>query len=149
MPSKDRPCDDRFLDDMKRILGDRNGVLRSPPSRAELEEYGQLCGLLWGYEGDAAPPELDSVRAGYLRTQRGERIEIRYADWGGQVLEFLPFLKRVPECRIWLLKLGRTEYLIAMTDVTQVAGGHFPDLNGVVGPRTKDLFPDSYIEQRN
>ena len=148
MPVRVRRVDERFLDDMKRTLGDVDNVLRSPPSRAELEEYQQLCGLLWGFtDDDQRLPELESELAAYLRVQSGETIEIRYTCWGGQFLDFLPWPQRVPRCRIWLLKQDGLEYLIAMTDVSQIEDGHFPDLTGTVAPRTKTLYPDSFVEQ--
>lgn len=143
-----RKHDARFLRDIKEILGDKDGVVRSQPSRAEDMEYRQLCRLLWGSEGgtDTTVPELVSNFAGYLRTQNGEAYEIRYANWGGQLLELVP-PKRVPNCRIWLLANEGAELLIAMKDVTGIDDGHFPDLTGVVGSRLKDLFPGSLVEQ--
>lgn len=148
MPSK-RRTDPLFLDDVKTILGDPAGILRKPPTRAELEEQRQLCGLLWGY-ADAGDAEWgpDSDRAGLLHTAAGETIEVRYINWGGQILDLFPVPKRVPRCRIWFLRHPNgTEYLIAMTNVTEIAEGHFPDLNGIVSPRVAALLPGSYIEQ--
>jgi hypothetical protein len=144
-----RSSDPRFLDDIKKILGDMDGVLRTPPTRGELEAYGRLCGLLWGYAGgNPGPAELESVLAGHLRL-RAERIEVQFAHWGGELVELLPVPKRTPPCRIWMLKQGRTEYLIAMTNAEGIPEGHYPELNAVVGPRARERFPGSYIEQLN
>jgi hypothetical protein len=144
-----RSADPRFLEDIKLILGDRNGIVRRPPSRAEREEYRQLCGLLWGWVGsnDDSLPELDTQLAGHLRRPDGEPIEVRHADWGGQLVDLLP-PRRVPCCRIWLLVEDGCEFLIALTDVTTVPEGRFPDLTAVVAPRARDLFPGSYIDQQ-
>lgn len=142
-----REQDPWFAEDVKAILGDESGARRAPPSRAEREEYRQLCALLWGRDGDGPMdqrPPLESALAGHLHTQGGETIEIRYADWGGQHVAILPWPRRVPECRLWFLKQGaESEYLIAMLDVTGVAAGHFPDLTAIVGPRLRALFPGS------
>ncbi len=150
MPQTVRHADDRFLEDIKRILGDADGILRSPPSRAEREEAGQLSGLLWGFAGSANPghPELASEFAGHLHTPGGQRMEVRHVSWGGQILDLLP-PRRVPRCRIWLLRQEGTEYLIAMVDVEGIPRDRYPDLTGIVGPRAQDLYPGSYIEQKS
>jgi len=149
MKTRQRKADPDFEEDVKRILGDRDGVLRSTPSRAELEAYKELCGLLWGYRDDAVPggSPLYGALAGHVITRNGGRIEVRSASWGGQALEFVPWPRHAPECRIWYLLDNGTEYLVAMTDASDIEDGHFPELADRIGPRIRELFPGSYIEQ--
>lgn len=151
MPLVTRAEDPLFRADVKAILGDEHRVVRQPPSRAEYEELCQLSALLWGRAGDGdqmAP--LEGTVGGILHTQRGERLEVCYLPWGGQLVALFP-PRRVPLCRLWYLRqpAQALEYMVAMLDVSDVAEGHFPDL-GEVGRRLRhpDLFPDSYIEQR-
>lgn len=150
MTVEGRPHHEGFLEDVKRILGDIDGVVNSRPSRAQFEEYKQLCVLLWGKRkgSEVVIPELQSKLKDHLRTQTDQLYEIRYAGWGEQILEYLPWPKRVPKCRIWFVKENDgIERLITMTDVTTTAEGYFPDLNDSVIPRIQDEYPGSCIEQ--
>ena len=149
MSVENRPYHDDFFDvDMKMIYGDVNGIVRDPPSQAELMELQLLCARLWGEERDGRRviPELESKLKGHLRIGADQHYEIRYAPAGGQFLQWVP-LRYVPKCRIWLVREnGETEALIAMTDVTKMPDDEFADLNKTVIPRILEVYPHGHFE---
>lgn len=144
-----RPHHDAFEVDLKKIYGDRDGIVSDRPSRPQLEELRMLCMKLWGTidkHGKRVIPELISEHKGDLRTEAGTVYELRYAPWGGQLLEMLP-PKFVPKCRIWFVREDDgIERLIAMPPVATPTDGAFQDLEEVVMPRLLEDYPRSRVE---
>jgi hypothetical protein len=128
---------------MKEILGDHDGIIRSRPSIDEHDVWVLLCFQLFE-PNDGEYSELESDLAGHIKTQSGETHELRYAESGGQDLGWF---KRVPDCRIWLVKIDETEteYLVAMTIATGLSAGQYPELNGTLRPRLNDRFPNCLV----
>ncbi len=145
-----RPHHDAFESDLKRIYGDRDGVVSDRPSRPQLEELKMLCTKLWGTidkHGKRVIPELISEHKGDLRTAADTVYEVRYAPWGGQLLEMFP-PKFVPKCRIWFIREDNgIERLIAMTTVASPTDDTFQDFEEVVMPRILEDYPYSRVER--
>jgi hypothetical protein len=152
MRVQSRPHHVGFLEDVKKILGDKDGVVSPRPSQAQNLEYLVLCANLWGEirGGKRVIPELESDLKDHLRTEADQLYEIRYAPWGAESLELMPWpSKFVQKYRIWFVRENDgTERLMAMTDVKTITDRGFQDFDEVVGPRILEAYPSSRIERQ-
>ncbi len=151
MRVKSRPHHVGFLEDVKKILGDKDGVVSPRPSQAQNLEYLVLCANLWGEMrgGRRVIPELESKLKDHLRTAAGQLYEIRYAPWGAESLELIPWPpKLVRKYRIWFVRENDgTERLMAMTDVKTITDRGFQDFDEVVCPRILEDYPGGRTER--
>jgi len=137
MPEPNRTFNREFQEDVFRILGDPDGVLRAPPSQVECA-YGYSLHVMLVGEGDVPPGPLNGIEAGQFHAGSEVPYMIKYSDWGN--CEWGPFGPAIPACRIWYLEIGDDEHLIAMLNVEGMPGGEFVELGTIVAGRLQQDF---------
>jgi hypothetical protein len=142
----ERLLHDDFKRDVKCILGDPAGLLRTPPERSEQNYANELYLMLLGEpELNVPPDDLEGSVGGYFHVGADEKYELRYLDWGGQFVA-VRFPPCVPKCRLWYLVLGDMEFVIALVDVDKFRDGYLGELRHFVAQRIRAVFGEGMVE---